>query len=319
VNVRELILDMDIGVDDAIALMYLTTRPNIGIVALGTVHGNTDATSAAENGLRVLQLCGLVDVPVAVGARRPLFRPGILGAEVHGDDGLGNVRETAAPATTRRPVGESAAEQLVRLVRERPGELDVLATGPLTNLALALLIEPRLPELVGSVVVMGGAANAVGNMNAVAEANIWKDPEAARMVFEAAWPITMVGLDVTMKTILDESAIARIAASDTAKARLTTAILACYLDFYQSILGYERRICPLHDPLAAGITADPTLVQRVLRADVGVDCGEDARGLTIVDQRRNGGPATEPKLATEVVLEVDSARFVEDLVTALTT
>jgi purine nucleosidase len=316
--VRELILDMDIGVDDAIALMYLTTRPNIGIVALGTVHGNTGAISAAENGLRVLELCGLADVPVAVGATRPLLRPTVLGAEVHGDDGLGNVRETAAPATSRQPVGESAAEQLVRLVRERPGELDVLATGPLTNLALALLLEPRLPELVGSVVVMGGAANAVGNMSAVAEANIWKDPEAARLVFEAPWPITMVGLDVTMKTILDESAIARIEGSDTPKARLATAILRFYLDFYQSILGYDRRICPLHDPLAAGITADPTLVRRKLHADVVVDCGDDARGLTIVDQRRNDGPAVQPKLATEVVLEVDSGRFVEDLVGALT-
>jgi purine nucleosidase len=317
--VRELILDMDIGVDDAIALMYLTTRPNIGIVAVGSVHGNTDAISAAENGLRVLELCGLGDVPVAIGATRPLLRPTVLGPEVHGDDGLGNVAATALPAPSRRPVPESAAEQLVRLVRERPGELDLLATGPLTNLALALHLEPRLVELVGSVVIMGGAANAVGNMNAVAEANIWKDPEAARIVFEASWPITMVGLDVTMRTILDESAIARIADSDTPKARLTTAILHHYLDFYQSILGYERRICPLHDPLAAGITADPTLVRRSLHADVVVDCGEDARGLTIVDQRRNDGPGTEPKLATKVVLEVESGRFVEELVTALTT
>jgi purine nucleosidase len=316
--VRELILDMDIGVDDAIALMYLTTRPNIGIVAVGSVHGNTGAVSAAENGLRLLQLCGLPDVPVAIGAHLPLIRPGVLGPEVHGDEGLGNVAGTAVAAASRRPAGESAAEQVVRLARERPGELDLLATGPLTNLALAVRLEPRLPELIGSVVVMGGAANAVGNMNAVAEANIWKDPEAARMVFEAPWPITMVGLDVTMRTILDEEAIARIAASDTPKARLTTAILGHYLDFYQSVLGYERRICPLHDPLAAGITADPTLVRRLLHADVVVDCGEDARGLTIVDQRRNDGPATQPRLATEVVLEVESERFVEDLVTALT-
>ncbi|HEX3428780.1 MAG TPA: nucleoside hydrolase [Candidatus Limnocylindrales bacterium] len=316
---RELILDMDIGVDDAIALMYLSTKPDIRIVAVGSCHGNTGAADAAENGLRLLALCGLDDVPVAVGAVQPLVRPVNLGPEVHGADGLGNVRDTAAPATARRPVGESAAEQLVRLVRDRPGRLDVLATGPLTNLALALRLEPRLPELVGSVVIMGGAANAVGNMNPVAEANIWKDPEAARMVFEASWPLTMVGLDVTMRTILDEAAIARIAGSDRPKARLATAILRHYLDFYQSILGYERRVCPLHDPLAAGITADPTLVRRALRADVVVDCGEDARGMTIVDQRRNGGPATEPRLATEVVLEVDSERFVEDLVAALTT
>jgi purine nucleosidase len=317
--VRELILDMDIGVDDAIALMYLATRPNIRIVAVGSVHGNTDAVSAAENGLRLLELSGLADVPVAIGAERPLVRPLVLGPEVHGDDGLGNVAETAAPVPSRRPVGESAAEQLVRLARERPGELDVLATGPLTNLAIALRLEPRLVDLVGSVVVMGGAANGIGNMNPVAEANIWKDPEAARMVFDAPWPLTMVGLDVTLQTILDEAAIARIAASDRPMARLTTAILRHYLDFYQSVLGHERRICPLHDPLAAGITADASLVRRALHADVVVDCGEDARGMTIVDRRRNGGPATEPRLATEVVLDVDSERFVEELVTALTT
>jgi purine nucleosidase len=317
--VRELILDMDIGVDDAIALMYLTTRPNIGIAAVGSVHGNTGAVSAADNGLRLLQLCGLPDVPVAIGAHVPLLRPGVLGPEVHGDDGLGNVAATATAAATRRPAGESAAEQIVRLARERPGELDILATGPLTNLALALRLEPRLTDLIGSVVVMGGAANGIGNMSPVGEANIWKDPEAARMVFEASWPLTMVGLDVTMRTQLDEPAIARIAASDRPLARLTTAILRHYLDFYQTILGYERRICPLHDPLAAGITADPTLIRRALHADVVVDCGDDARGMTIVDQRRNGGPAEPPRLATDVVLEVDSARFVEDLVTALTT
>jgi purine nucleosidase len=317
--VRELILDMDIGVDDAIALMYLSTRPNIGIAAVGSVHGNTDAVGAADNGLRLLQLCGLPDVPVAIGARVPLVRPGVLGPEVHGDDGLGNVAATAIAPATRRPAGESAAEQIVRLARERPGALDILATGPLTNLALALRLEPRLTDLIGSVVVMGGAANGIGNMNPVGEANIWKDPEAARMVFEASWPLTMVGLDVTMRTQLDESAIARIAASDRPLARLTTAILRHYLDFYQTILGYDRRICPLHDPLAAGIAADPSLIRRALHADVVVECGDDARGMTIVDRRRDGRPAEPPKLATDVVLEVDSARFVEDLVTALTT
>jgi purine nucleosidase len=313
--VRELILDMDIGVDDAIALMFLTTRPDIAIAAVGSVHGNTDAVNAAENGLRVLEVCGIDDVPVAIGAGRPLVRQTVLGPEVHGDDGLGNV---ALPRARRRPARESAPEQLVRLARERPGELDILATGPLTNLAIGLCLEPQLSKLVGSVVVMGGAANGIGNMSAVAEANIWKDPEAARMVFEAPWPITMVGLDVTMRTILDESAIARIADSGRPKARLTTSILHYYLDFYQSVLGYERRICPLHDPLAAGITADPTLIERVLHADVVVDCGDDARGMTIVDQRRNGRPAAELSSATKVVVDVDSERFVGDLVTALT-
>jgi purine nucleosidase len=308
------ILDMDMGIDDAIAVLYLASRPHVTIAAAGSVHGNTPADLAAANLLRVLGMVGCGGVPVAVGARRPLARDAHFAGEVHGDDGLGNTVTAPAPG---QPTTESAPEQIIRLARSAPGRYDILATGPLTNLAMALILEPALPRLVRSVVVMGGAATVGGNMSPVAEANIWHDPEAARFVFDAAWPVTMVGLDVTMRTMLDEKAIAAIAAATTERARFATSILRHYLDFYEMITG--RRACPLHDPTAAAVCADPELVTKEVRANVAVACGDDARGQTIVDRRRGGGPASPPREpSTRIVLEIDAARFVADLVGVLT-
>lgn len=312
--VHDVILDMDMGVDDAIALLYLSTRPNVAIRAVGTVHGNVSADGAAINALTVLDIAGLADVPVAVGAWRPLVRPVALAPEVHGDDGLGNARPKPS---VRRPAERSAPEQLVALARAEPGRYDVLATGPLTNLAIALILEPELPRLLRSVTIMGGAAGGVGNMTPLAEANIWHDPEAAARVFEAGWPLTMVGLDVTMRTILDEESIERICAASAPYARLASAILAHYLDFYESISG--RRACPLHDPSAAAVLADPTLVTEEIRAPVAIGLDDAIRGMTIVDRRRAGGPV-EPAGddAPRIVLALDADRFVPELVRALT-
>ena len=310
---RHVILDMDLGVDDAIALLYLASRPHVTIEAAGSVHGNTPAHLAAGNLRRVLALVGLPDVPVALGAQRPLVRPAQFAGEVHGDDGLGNTVTGEAPGAD---TGESAPEQIVRLARSRPGFYDLLATGPLTNLGIALVLEPELPTLIRSVVVMGGAADASGNMTPLSEANIWHDPEAARLVFDAPWAVTMVGLDVTNRTMLDEEAIARIAAGTSEKARFATAILGHYLGFYEMITG--RRACPLHDPTAAAVYAEPDLVLDAYDANVDVACSDDARGTTVVDRRAGGRPAfltREP--ATRVITRVDEARFVEDLVGVL--
>ncbi|HEU4572440.1 MAG TPA: nucleoside hydrolase [Candidatus Limnocylindrales bacterium] len=312
-SVREVILDVDMGVDDAIAVLYLATRPSVAIRAVGTVHGNVSADGAATNALTVLDLAGLGDVPVAIGARRPLVRPAQFAPEVHGDDGLGNARPTRSE---RRPVATSAPDQLVALARSDPGRYDLLATGPLTNLAMALVFEPELPRLVRSVTIMGGSARAIGNMTPVAEANIWHDPEAAALVFGAGWPLTMVGLDVTMRTYLDEASIAAIAAGTSAFARFAGSILPHYLDFYESISG--RRACPLHDPSAAAIYADSTLVTESVCAPVRIGLGDEVRGMTIVDRRRDGGPVEDPGDAPRIVLGLDAGRFVPELVRALT-
>ena len=309
------VLDMDLGIDDAIALLYLASRPNVSIEAAGSVHGNTPADLAARNLRRVLALAGLSEVPVARGAMRPLSREPHFAAEVHGDDGLGNTLEDGLEVGGVEAT-KSAPEQLVRLARSAPGRYDILATGPLTNLGLALILEPDLPSLVRSVVIMGGSAAYGGNMTSVAEANIWHDPEAAKLVFDAAWPITMAGLDVTMRTMLDERAIARLAAGTSEHARFATAILRHYLGFYEMISG--RRACPLHDPTAAAVLADPSLITRALHGDVIVATSDDARGQTIVDRRKDGGPWQPPTAGERaIVMEIDAPRFVDDLVETL--
>ena len=313
-DTRDVILDMDTGIDDAIAILYLASRPHVRIAAAGSVHGNTPANLAADNLRRVLALAGCPDVPVAMGAVRPMVRDPHFAGEVHGNDGLGNTTDgIPAPGAN---TGESAPEQLVRLARSAPGRYDLLATGPLTNVGIALLLEPELPSLLRSVTVMGGAANASGNMTPLAEANIWHDPEAAKLVFDAPWAVTMIGLDVTMRTYLDEAAIARLAEGTSERARFATAILRHYLDFYQVISG--RRACPLHDPTAAAVLAHPDLVVESYEANVDVACSDDARGATVVDRRANGRPAfITRRPATQVVTAVDVERFTGDLVATL--
>src|SRR4051812_18985223 len=193
-----LYLDCDTGVDDALALAVLLATPDVEIAGIGTVSGNTSAAQAATNTLNVLALSGRgAAVPVAVGEHHPLAGVFEGGAEVvHGDNGIGGVELPPAPY---RPIDARASDLLVELARARPGELQVLATGPLTNLARALITEPRLPDLVAGVTAMGGAVRVPGNVTGHAEANIASDPEAAAAVFGARWPVTLVPLDVTMR------------------------------------------------------------------------------------------------------------------------
>lgn len=309
---RSLILDMDVGIDDAVAIAYLAARPDAEIVAVGSVHGNVEAPLAALNALRVLETCGLPGVPVAVGAWRPLAQPLATAAWVHGEDGLGNTHQ---PAPLGRVSAEHAVDQLIRLVHERPGELDVVATGPLTNLGAALVLDRDLPRLVRSVVVMGGALHAIGNASPTAEANILHDPEAAQLVLAAGWPITMIGLDVTMETRLEADDLDEIAAAATPHGRFVASILEHYVGIYARAFG--RRTCPLHDPLAAGIALDPSLVTAALDTDVRVELVGGTRGMTVADRRPWYQPPAEAQAIVRVATEVDGRRFVDDLVRRL--
>jgi purine nucleosidase len=310
-----LIVDCDTGVDDALALLYLARRPDVELVAIGSVHGNVPAEVGAANTLQVLELAGAGHVPVAVGARRPLAQDLDTAESVHGPDGLGG--------TARAPRGhvtdESAVEQLVRLVRANPGEISLLAVGPLTNLGLALLVEPDLPRLVRQVTIMGGAFSVPGNVTATAEANVWHDPEAARLVFGAGWAqgperLRAVGLDVTDRTLLRAPQLARLAESDRPVARFASSMLAWYVDFYERRLG--ERACAVHDGLAAALLLEPELATWDLRpVDVELR-GELTRGTTIVDRRPQAGDSGgRPPVA--VATEVDDAGALERLMAAL--
>ncbi|WP_127500756.1 nucleoside hydrolase [Actinoplanes solisilvae] len=235
-------LDCDTGIDDAIAIALLLAHDDVTIEGIGTVNGNTSAVQASVNTRGLLRLAGRDDIPVAVGAGR--WRGG---ADAHGDNGVGGV---VLPEGAR-PDPRTPEEMLIELARGHPGELVVIATGPCGNLAAALRNEPRLPDLVKSVTVMGGAVRVPGNVTGEAEANIADDPQAAKEVFEAAWPLTLVPLDVTMQHRWDERNKAALAASRNPLNEAIAAMLPAYFDSYEPRLRFRE--VPLHDPLAAAI------------------------------------------------------------------
>jgi purine nucleosidase len=315
-------LDCDTGIDDALALGHLLASPNAKLVGVGTVHGNIDAAGAAENTLRLLTLAGRSGdnaVPVAVGAGKPLVGEFSGGAvAVHGDDGIGGVRASlpeadAAPDTEDT---EDAVDLLVRLSHEYAGELQILAIGPLTNLAHALVRDPTLVDRIAGVTVMGGAALVPGNARPAAEANIWHDPEAAQATVAASWPVTLVPLDTTMEHTLDETYRRRLAEAASPYARACGEMLDVYLSFYETVV-LRRRAAALHDPLAAAIMLGEVELLDAPRVHVEVDCTDGpSRGSTICDLRSQRKAAGDvPGATVRVVLE--TAPGYVDLLTEL--
>ena len=299
------VIDCDTGVDDAMAVLYGLLAPEIEVVGLTCCWGNTWVETATANTLRLLEIVDMPDIPVAMGAKKPLIGPiWELGSGVHGADGQGN---TNLPPPRLRPVNESAAELIVRLAHQHPGELTLVPVAPLTNIAAALALDPTIAQLYKEVVLMGGNFLAPGNAAKWAEANIWHDPEAAQMVFEAGWPITAVGLDVTNRTMLAESRLTELAESGTPAARHISRVSQFYLEGYAA--RYGRRECTMHDALALAVAADRSLATHAPLARVDVELtGTHTRGMTVADLR----PWAPPEAANaHVVLEVDSARFID--------
>ncbi|TVT38050.1 nucleoside hydrolase [Amycolatopsis rhizosphaerae] len=297
-------LDCDTGIDDSVALAYLLASPEVDLVGIGTVSGNVTAAQGARNTLDLLALAGRPGIPVAVGAHDPLVgRYGGAVPHIHGRNGVGDVE---LPASEVDPVGEDAAEFLVRLAKEHGGALRVVAVGPLTNLARALELEPALPGLVSEVTIMGGAALVPGNVSAVAEANIANDPEAAAVVFAAPWDLTLVPLDVTLENTLEEEHRRVLLASADPFLIGLGRILDVYFDFYVDL--YGRRGSALHDPLAAAIAAGgitPTIAPRV---PVVIDATDGpGRGQTLCDLRgQRRGSVDRPGARCRVVLATDA-------------
>ncbi|AWT26586.1 Pyrimidine-specific ribonucleoside hydrolase RihA [Corynebacterium provencense] len=310
-------LDCDTGVDDALALGHLLASPRADLVGIGTVHGNTDAAGAAENTLRLLTLAGRSDVPVAVGAASPLVGDFAGGAvAVHGTDGIGGLRGSL-PRPACGPVMEDAADMLLRLSHRHPRELQILAVGPLTNLALALQRDPSLVTRVAGVTVMGGAALVPGNATAVAEANIVHDPEAAQITVTASWPLTLVPLDATMQQTLDESRRLRLCASGSAFARACGQMLDTYLDFYERVV-LGRRAAALHDPLAAAVMLGEHRTVTAPRVPVEVDCTRGpCRGQTVCDLRSQRRVRGDVEGATVRVVQDTAPGYADLLVEML--
>jgi purine nucleosidase len=288
-----LIIDVDTGVDDALALAFAVRHPEISLEAVLTVCGNVSLDRVADNTLRVLDWLGATDVPVLRGLDRPLVGPPVGASHWHGEDGLGGAD---LPASRRSASEDAVAYLIERLTGER-GELTLVCTGPLTNLAVAITREPGIVACARAVCVMGGTIHPPGNVTPVAEFNVYADPEAAAIVFAQSWPLTLVGLDVTRQTLLTRADLNDLATADSAEAILVRQT-TCSL--------FDRpgvQAVALHDPLAVAVALDPSLVTSV-SGPVQVETrGELTRGQTIVDLRRRQASATQ------VCMEVAADRF----------
>jgi inosine-uridine nucleoside N-ribohydrolase len=287
-----LILDVDTGIDDAVAIALACLSPRADLVAVTTVAGNTSIENATKNSLDVLDMLGRNDVPVYRGASRPLARPLQTAAHKQGDNGIGGA---VLPASSRHHGDYKGPAAIIRLALERPGELTLVCCGPLTNLAIALNVQPNLPDLLKSVVVLGGAFFVQGNMSRTAEFNVYVDPEAASQVFFSPFAqLVAIGLDLTSHLEMTKEMWESAGKSGTAVGRLIHAIYTASFDRPDGEVGYVE----VHDALAVAAVLEPDLIVCEPRMIV-VHAGFDERGTTrIVNPAR-----------TLVGVSVDPDRF----------
>lgn len=281
-----LVIDTDPGVDDSMMLQLALKSPELHVEAITTVFGNNHVDMTTRNAFKNLQVAEKMHIPVARGASKPLIRahPGTYPVQVHGDDGLGN---THLPFAQGNLSSMPAAMLIVDRVRQYPGAVTLLAVGPLTNLALAASLDPALPGLVKEVVIMGGAAAVGGNVSPTAEANIYHDPEAARVVLHAGWPLTMVGLDVTTQTRISVEYLEALQQAGTQVTNFLSAITKGYMAYYREQCG--ETTMPVHDTSALAYILDPSLFSSAhVYVEVEVS-SELTRGETIVDFRQHYG------------------------------
>jgi inosine-uridine nucleoside N-ribohydrolase len=273
---RKIIIDTDPGVDDAMCIFYALESPELDVVGLTSIFGNAETSVCTTNALKLLEIAGRTDIPVARGADAPLAMPyrGAV-AFVHGTDGQGNV---FLPPPTTSPVDLDAAHFIVRTVMDAPGEITLVAVGPLTNVALAMQLEPALGANLAEIVLMGGNAFVGGNASPAAEANILNDPEAADVVFGADCQVVMAGLDVTEQTLMTSADLAKMATFDNPRAQHLAAIVPFYENFYLERQGLHG--ISVHDSTTISYLLAPHLYTWV-EYPIRVDCGDSfCRGKT---------------------------------------
>lgn len=302
-----IILDCDPGHDDALAIVLALARPELQLRAITTVAGNAPLDRTTRNALRVLTLLGRTDVPVAAGAERPLLREQWVPVEFHGDSGLDGA-DLPEPAVG--PADVSAVELMGALLREAAEPVTLVATGPLTNVALLLRAAPALRERIAAISLMGGSLGA-GNTTASAEFNIWADPEAAAIVFESGIPLRMSGLDVTHQALALPADIARLEGLGTRPGRVFADLMRFFAIHHRDRYGWHGP--PIHDAVAVAWLADPDLVvARPLRIDIET-AATHSRGRTVADEEGlTGRPAN-----AEVGISIDRARLIDMVVDAV--
>lgn len=279
---KKMILDLDTGVDDALALAYALATPDADLIGVVSSFGNTQMETAAQNTLKLLELLGEDNVPVYLGASHSStttdFETMQVSKDIHGDNAIGDV---VLPEPKQNVAAQTAVDFLIQSAHKYAADLIVVPTGPLTNLAAAYQKDTKVADLIGNVTLMGGALTVPGNVTPYTEANINQDPEAADYVFKHAKHLVMVGLDVTLQTLLTKKETQQWRDLGTEKGRVFADIFDFYIDAYDS-LNINKAGAALHDPLAVGVAVDPKLVT-LLPLNMMVDAND---GRTIGDPTR---------------------------------
>jgi inosine-uridine nucleoside N-ribohydrolase len=275
---KKIIFDTDPGTDDALALMLALNSPELDVQAITVVPGNVTASQGLENALRMISLANRCDIPVAAGAQHPLFQKLVTAEFWHGKNGLANIE---LPPSKCKVDSRFGPDLIIQMVHSAPHEITLVPVGPLTNIALAILKDPSIVPLVKEVILMGGSISG-GNVNAAAEANIYNDPEAAQIVFQAGWPLTMVGLDVGDKTLLSKKYLDQLSQAHGPVNDFIYAVGKYLIDLSTQ---FGSAGTPMYDPLAVGVAIDATLVKSPeMRVDVETR-GDYTRGETVANRR----------------------------------
>ncbi|MDX8045550.1 nucleoside hydrolase [Gracilibacillus sp. S3-1-1] len=296
---KQIILDVDTGIDDALAITYAAHSPELNLLGITTTFGNTYVDVAARNTLNLLHLLGKDDVPVYKGMSQMLngddhHQPATW---IHGENGVGNVD---MPESPKQPEAIPAHEFIISTVREYPNEVTIITMANHSNLARAIKQDPEIASLIDEVILMGGAVTTEGNITAHAEANIYNDSEAAQFTMQSGVSMTLIGLDVTRKTLLDKATIDTWVENGSPLAEALAGMCQFYMEAYEK----EEPIlkgCPLHDPLTIGVAVEPSLVE-TKQMNVNVVTDGEANGQTVGTEDENGN--------VKVALEVDAEKFV---------
>jgi inosine-uridine nucleoside N-ribohydrolase len=300
------IIDTDPGLDDTAAILFtLACSDIVTVEMLTTVFGNTAIEHCTRNALTILDAADRTDIPVYQGAVRPLLREPRFAPHIHSGDGLGGLAPKYPPTGCLQP--GIAAEKIVEHIMASPGEITLIALGPLTNVALALRLEPRLAANVKEIVLMGGAVRVPGNVSPVASANMLNDPDAAALVYSSGAPLVQAGLDVALPTIISPAHLARIAAADTLAARLLTDVATAAIASYKATLYGDEGGARFNDLPTVAYVVDRTLFTSERHPVVIETTGTYTTAMTVVDWRRDFGLDEN----TDVLLGVDVPRLVE--------
>lgn len=312
---KKMILDLDTGVDDALAIAYATADPDVDLIGIVSSYGNNLIDICAQNSLKLLELLGQTDVPVYKGLSHSStsdhFDVMQVSLDIHGNNGIGEVE---LPAPKRVVEDKSGVDFYIDAAHQYCKDLIIVPTGPMTNLAAALQKDPSIAKLIGNVTFMGGALTVEGNVTEAAEANIHQDAEAANVVLSNPdLPLTMVGLDVTLRTLLTKRETQQWRDLGTAAGKAYADITDFYIDAYYN-LNIDKNGCALHDPLAVGVSLDPSFVQTISLFMKVIYDGENY-GRTI----GNNAKLNDAHPNVKVAVNVDKDRYLQTFMDYLTT